>query len=274
MSHLYITGASGLLGRRLTALMSERNCALTMPSRDQLDLGKPVPPGQIKRGTDAVIYLAQSRRFREFPEGAADMLQVNLSAPLSLLAQAAEVGAKSFIYASTGSIYQPSAEAITEESPLVVPMNFYPATKRSFERLSESFRDRIVIIILRFFFIYGPSQIGHMLLSRVAAQVRVGTPIRLPRNDSLRFNPIHVDDAARAIAAAVNLGRSEIINVAGPETASLGTIARLLGELSGQKPVFDHQLAEMIPLIADISRMSRLLGGPKIDLAKGLETIV
>ena len=54
---------------------------------------------------EAVIYLAQSEYYRDFPKKAVDIFEINTVKLLRMLDYAREVGAKKFIYASSGGVY-------------------------------------------------------------------------------------------------------------------------------------------------------------------------
>jgi UDP-glucose 4-epimerase len=263
VTRVLVTGASGLLGRRTVALLrSEGEVCAT--GRTTLDLSLPIDPAALPTRVDAVVYLAQSRRFRDFPGGAEDVVQVNTAAPLALANWARGAGAQSFVYASTGGVYASSAEPVTESSPLTDPMGFYPASKRSAELLLAPFADDFSLAILRYFFIYGRGQGRDMLVPRLVDSVRAGRPISLQGKDGVRLNPVHVDDAARATIAATRLTDSATINVGGPQPLSLRAMGEAIGAAAGQVPVFEVA-AEARPanLVADISTMTRLLGAPE-----------
>ncbi|MDZ4241551.1 MAG: NAD-dependent epimerase/dehydratase family protein, partial [Candidatus Omnitrophota bacterium] len=136
-------------------------------------------PGKV----DAVIHLAQSERFRDFPEHAEEIFRVNTLSTLSLLDHARSSGAKTFIYASSGGIYGTSAQPLKEEpfSPSL-QMEFYPATKICSEMLCQAYRQHLRVIILRFFFVYGPGQRPAMLIPRMVNSVRDGKPVTLQGN--------------------------------------------------------------------------------------------
>lgn len=267
MTTILVTGAGGLLGRHLVPLLQE-TAEVIAPDRAALDLSRPLDPASLPARIDAVIHLAQSRRFRDFPDGAGDMFQVNTAAPLALADYARRAGASNFVYASTGGVYAPSDTPIGEGAPLAEPMGFYPASKRAAELLLAPFHAHFHLAILRYFFIYGPGQARDMLVPRLIDSVREGREIQLQGEDGLRINPVHVDDAARAVVAATGLDESAIINVAGSETLSLRDIAGTFGKAVGRSPRFElGPTPAARDLVADIGRMRTLLVAPTIRFA-------
>ena len=72
----------------------------------------------------------------------------------------------------------------------------------------EAYQGEFVVVILRFFFVYGPGQSNEMLIPRLVKSVREGQPIALDGLDGLRINPVYVEDAVRAVVSASGAGRS------------------------------------------------------------------
>ena len=285
MKNIIVTGARGLLGSHLVDLLARdhRVFALGRGAPEQAegnvvpivaDLSRPLDAGLLPERIDSVVYLAQSRRFREFPEGAADVRQINVDQPLALIEAARQRGAGAFVYASTGSVYAASDEPLREESPLGAS-GFYAASKRAAELLLEPYEALMSVAALRFFFIYGPGQKSDMLIPRLIGNVREGRPVTLQGESGLILNPIHARDAARAVAAALDLPRGGVINVAGPESLSIRELCDLAGRKLGRDPVYEVDAKASAPrLAADISRMKALLGEPTIRFEEALAELV
>ena len=130
-----VTGATGFLGRHVLPVLAERHKVVAMARRPvegfETVVADLTDEFELPAGLDAVVHLAQSRRYREWPEGAADMYAVNVHATFRLLARA---GAGRFVYASTGGIYAPSPAPLREDDP-VAPSGFYPRSKLAAEVL-------------------------------------------------------------------------------------------------------------------------------------------
>jgi len=284
---IFITGASGLLGQRLAGSLSESHRVFASVHPDRvgrlpaalssvpLDLSAPDLRG-MPESVDMVIYLAQSPRFREFPGGAADMLNVNVSTPLRLADWALRAGAKQFIYASTGGVYGYDPAPFDESHPIsqATPPNFYIDSKRAAELLLRNFAPLFErLLILRPFFIYGPQQHPSMLIPRLIRNVAGRQPILLNGASGIEINPIYVDDAAAAICHLMDGNGFETYNLAGKETRSIRAIAEQIGALLGIEPVFEHQPASS-NLIGDISKLERSGFQFKWSLDAGLATLV
>jgi UDP-glucose 4-epimerase len=114
-----------------------------------------------------------------------------------------------------------------------------------------------------------------MLMPRLVKNVRDGTAIFLHGGDGIRLNPVHVDDAVTAITRALELPESRLINIAGPEVTTLRRVGEEIGRQVGREPVFNvDKITQPNHLVADINRMSRVLGEPKVDLERGIAELI
>jgi nucleoside-diphosphate-sugar epimerase len=127
------------------------------------------------------------------------------------------------------------------------------------------------VIMLRFFFVYGPGQKRTMLIPRLIDSVKNGTPITLQGSDGIRINPTYAGDAASAIKSALDLTDSQKINVGGPDILSLRQIGEMIGDMVEKDPVFTVQ-NELKPknIIGDIQKMTKLLGAPTTSFREGI----
>jgi nucleoside-diphosphate-sugar epimerase len=276
VSALVVTGGSGLVGRHLLRLCPE---AIAI-GRPAVDLSAELEPGRLPARAEAIVHLAQSARHRDFPDGAADMFQVNVAAVARLLEYACRAGASTFVLASSGGVYAPLARPLLESDPTPPrpDLGYYLGTKLAAELLAAPYAAQLRVVILRLFFVYGPGQRAEMLVPRLVRSVLEGTPIALAGPSGLALNPTHAADAADAVRAAVSLGVSgpglEVINVAGPEVLSLRAIGEALGRVLGRAPVFSVSPGPAPSLIADTTKMARLLIAPSRRFEASLPEIV
>ncbi|WP_165602635.1 NAD-dependent epimerase/dehydratase family protein [Candidatus Terasakiella magnetica] len=286
MKRICITGADGLLGRQLVRQLcidhkvwavsrqKEDNFFPNRATKVLTDLSKPNWTSKLPEEIDTFFYLAQSRRFRDFPEGALDMFSVNLNALAECLDWSVQNGVKQFVYTSSGGIYGSGGNAFFEDDLLTVegPLGYYLASKRCGELLVENYSKLMNVIILRPFFIYGKEQRADMLIPRLINKVRHHEPINLSGENGLKINPIHVSDAVRAMKSCLDLETSEKINLAGEEIMSLREIGNKIGQVLHKEPVFelDEQTANN-DLIADITKMKTMLVKPEIIFKSAIE---
>ncbi len=280
MADVLVTGATGLLGSRVvTALAAEhtvlaigRHAASTREDVQWIshDLRASALPDGLPSRVDVVIHLAQAREFREFPSRALDTFRVNVLSTALLADWAFAVGASHLMVASTGGVYRPSTKPHREEDVVGSQgtPSFYVASKLASEELARAYGSHMAVVVFRPFFMYGRGQDSRMLFPRLVGSIRSGKAIRLDGQDGMRFNPIHVDDAAQAVVAALALQQSCVVNLAGPEVLALRQAVDLLATALGIDPVVETRPAvSPTDVIGDISTMARLLGPPSTRLA-------
>ena len=123
MKKYAIIGASGLIGSHLTKKLVTSSEVYAF-SRSSLtfkhphlkwvkcDLEKGSFVDHIPRDSDAIIYLAQSEHFREFPNKTLEIFNVNVQRYLETLQYATHHDIKHVIYASSGGGLCASKQAL------------------------------------------------------------------------------------------------------------------------------------------------------------------
>lgn len=285
MLRILVTGASGFIGRHLLRTLEKRQeifgIEKELPFEDDYvgihwigqDLGKPFEYSHMPKDCDVVIHLAQSEHYREFPEYAVEVFSVNTVSTLRLLDWARETGVRTFVFASSGGVYGGGDKEFSEEQQAMPrgDLGFYLGTKLCSEVIAENYTPYMNVIILRFFFVYGPGQRRGMLVPRLVDSVRKEKPILLQGKDGIRINPTYVSDAVEAICGALQLKSSQKINVGGPQVLSLREIGQIIGEAVKKKPNFEiNHDVEPPHLIGDISKMSKLLTEPTVSFKDGI----
>ena len=290
MKQCILTGASGLIGSHFLNTIDEdwsiyaisRHPLRNKISQDNIkyidiDLAHKWNIDSLPKKADAVIHLAQSEHFRDFPNYAEDIFQVNTLTTLRLLDYARQAGATTFILASSGGIYGYGDHEFSEDTEIASrgDLGFYIGTKLCSEVIAENYTPFLNIIILRFFFVYGYNQRKTMLIPRLVKSVLDGKSITLHGQEGLRINPTHVSDAVTAIVNSLKLEGSHKINVGGPEILSLQKIGSAIGQVVNKEPQFEVQI-DVNPknLVGDIHKMSCLLGTPKIKFAEGIKRYI
>lgn len=286
MRTILLTGTTGLIGGQVMRLLAGSDRLWAVISRPdppitsgvqwvQADLSQSgsLSQAHLPERVDAVIHLAQSRHFREFPEACEQIHQVNVASTLELLNCARKLGASTFIYASSGGVVGHKDGPILESDP-PCPSNFYQLSKLHGEQVVQSFSSFFSTIILRYFFVYGPGQTG-MLIPNLLESVRNGRPITIYNERGIHLNPIHVRDAARATVRALELSGAQLLNVAGDQIVSIQDLARQCGALLGREPLYQTaQDPRMGDLVADTQQMREHLIHPEVPLSRGLSELL
>lgn len=284
---IIITGANGLLGRHVVDLLAKTWDVFALVHRLPSD---PIPgvnylvldfsldwdTGILPERAQAIIHLAQSAHFRDVPAKALDVFQVNIASTARLLDYAWRVGSEHFVYASSGGIYSSGNEAFRENSSLIQPdmLGYYLGSKVSGELLVTSYAKFMRAMILRFFFIYGSRQNRTMLIPRLVDNIYAGRPISIQGDNGFCLNPIHVTDAALAVAATLGSENSTIYNIAGPEIISLRGLCKEIASQVGRKAVYEKVCGQPYDVVGDISLMRAHLHSPTIRLSTGIKDVI
>ncbi len=281
-----ITGSQGLLGQQLVMDLSREfqvyavsRSAIKSPNENvvslPIDLSSDWTTDKLPLGLHAVIHLAQSDKFKDFPDSAMDVFNVNLNSTAKLLDFAYKSNVTKFVLASTGGIYRRGKAPLSSDSELEAPTQLtqYFGTKLAAEIFANNYKEIFDVDILRLFFMYGPRQKPHMFIPRLINSIKSGTPITLAGNNGIRVNPIYVDDVSRLLNARLSALGSEVLNVCGVETVSIRQIAEEIGNQLGISPIFTN-VKEEEDLIADSSRAAELLGNSFTSLHAGLHRII
>lgn len=283
---ILLTGVTGFLGGRVAERLADDHDLFGLgrkagddPRMEWIehDLAEPLRGAALPGSIDAVAHLAQSRRYGEFPDGAADVFAVNVRATADLIDWARLAGAARFVFVSTGGVYD-SSELAREDDALAPrrdggALSHYVNSKLAAEALVASYAAELAVTVLRPFWIYGPGQ-SEKLIAQLARRAVAGEAITVKGNPGMRLNPIYVDDAARAVASALLADRHGCFNVAGGEAVTMRELAELVNAAAGGGEI-ESVKEDVRDLVADTSRMRDLLGAPpETTLEEGVAALV
>lgn len=239
---ILIVGGDGTLATALRSLSQDSKMEIVFSSRsikylDQdvfLDLNK-IPSANYFEKYSTIVYLAQSLRYRDYPDGLSDLAQVNVIAP-RLLAEIATLHSSKFVYFSTGSVY-PSGPLPNSESGSFKPqgnLDSYSISKIIGEKVVESAHPGS--LILRPFFIFGNSHNSQSLFPSLYRSLQQGEAITLKGLNGLRFNPISSIDAAKALIHLLSIDATGVFNLCGNEVTTLREVIELLSLNIAREP--------------------------------------
>lgn len=277
-----VTGAGGYIGGpvvRALAVGRHEPVALVHHDRGGIPLDVEVRPGDLTRpealatalaGVDAVCHLAGRTRVRESWDEPVRYFEVNVGGTVALLAamERAEVGR--LVFASTAAVYgTPEQQPMTEDLP-DDPSHPYAGSKAAAESAIgwQARTGRLSAVILRLFNAAGgddpePTRIIPRVLAVAAGRSRSldvngdGTAVR---------DFLHVDDAADAFAAAVELdqapGQVSRFNIGSGRGASVMDVIAAAERVTGRSVSVVHRPpADEAPvLVADSSLARARLG--------------
>lgn len=263
---LLIAGASGFIGthvlRRLPSdwevfaisrkpIAARPNTTLINVDLTNLDFARSLP-GQI----DAVLSLAQSAHYAEFPAKTRQVFDVNVMSSISLVDYAIRARASTFVHASTGSVYEPYGGLLKEDA-LLSPSSLNGVSKFIAERSLELYDSLIGLCCLRIFFPFGPGQ-KNRLVQLVHKRLSECQPVDLDGPDGMVFTPTYVEDIADIMATAIEEGWRGTINVASQETRSVRSVAEGIAHILGAKPQFNHTGSQSTNITPDTTKLYTL----------------
>ena len=276
-----VTGASGHLGRATCALLEKRGHEVVALSSKDVDLAdeqtavSKLAPFFVSPA--ALVHLAAWHPPATAATTAADrrrLLEVNVMGTMRAL-EAARAGAPRVVYASSFEVYGAPASSLIDEDHPTRPLTDYGATKLAGEDhlLAFAYEEDKRVVALRMPAIYGPGERTPRLLPSCLAKVARGErPVIEGDGGDLR-DQLYVDDAALAIALALEKDVTGIFNVADGAAHSVAEVARTAMKVAGlsgepdvaerKKPRRDYHMS--------IARAARELGfAAQVTLEEGM----
>ena len=281
---ILLTGGSGFVGRRLLTELSRTHfvACICRPGsrlpfshpnvvRVNSDLSLPIEADSIPPDIDAILHFAQSDKYRDFPNGADDMFAVNVASTARLLVLGHAARIKSFILASTGSVYEPFTGTSSEDGELQ-PTSFYAASKLAAEKLTRPYSNLFNVLVFRLFTPYGPGQ-EDRLIPNIWRRVLANEPIHLGGDsDGLTLPITHVDDIVDCVTSGLTAGWSGVFNLSCPQRISLRQIGQVLGDLAQKEPQFIcDRSSDKVEIRPELERLSSVYDIEKFrDPVEGL----
>ncbi len=217
----------------------------------------------------------------------AEMLEVAVGGSEALYAAcAAQDTPPAVVHVGSGFEYAPSDLPVPEGWPIVPASSLYGAAKAASTAIAGGFADRLRIMLLRPFHIYGAGESERRLGPHIIARTKAGDRVELTAGEQRR-DFLHVDDCARCLWTAL----AQAPQTAGLTTLNLGSgtaiplrafIEALADELGRSGMPADlvfgalpYRANEPMVSLPDTSRvMATLAWRPRISLEQGIEDLV
>ncbi len=280
-----IIGSNGFIGRFLQDFLKTKGIEVQSFSSCEeggidFETGMLSDTFEISGGTNAVVYLAQSPYYHQLPEMSWHLWNVNMVSAIKAAQIAHRSKVKRFIYASTGNVYIPSFEPLSETSPLRRD-NFYSLSKVHAEESLSLYRKYMDLTILRIYGIYGPGQMDKMVPNLLNSVIE-GKEVYVERNpnndadlDGLKVSLCYIDDAIEILSNLIIKGGPPYINIAGNKAVSLRKIVTSIGYFLKKNPKFKVlNRYRQFDLIADISLLKQTLNPRFTSLETGLQKTI
>ena len=293
-----VTGGCGFVGANLVPILLERgvdvrildNFSLTGPSRVR-DTGVEVLEGDVRdrdavakavKDVEAVIHLAAFGNVVESIAHPDENFQVNARGTFVVLEQAARVGARRFVFASTGGALIGDAALPVDESSVPRPISPYGASKLCGEAYCHAFRGSygLQTVALRFANAYGPwSQHKKGAVTAFVMRALRGEPLVIYGDGTATRDFLYIEDLCAGIAAALtHEAPDDVLHLASERETTLGELADLIVAIAGvDVPIecMPWRRGEVERNFAEARRASEVLGfRATVSLEDGLARTV
>jgi len=280
MDKIAITGANGMTGRHMCALLKEKNIPYLGLSRKEWDVRDWLTFDQLDSlfGSSAAVFHFAAQ-LPNNDSSSVDIFDANVRSCLNL-AEWASSRSVPLVFLSGATVYKDAhGKNITESEEKVVNGfgGFYGYSKLLAENIFEHFRhDGLKIVILRPSSIYGYGLSNEKLIASFIVSASRGEMIRIPQPEN-RVNLIHAYDVANAALAAFQRESWGVYNV-GAENHSILEIANTAVEVMGGGDIIctqgdpAYKPFTRYDLVSDLAK-STFGFAPSISLAMGIKLI-
>lgn len=248
---IFLTGGTGFVGGAVAGLLRERGDEVVALVRDRARaddleaLGCRLVIGDLSdtdalrsgmRDCDAVIHGAAIYEVGMPESRRPQMLDTNVGGTERVLDAAGEQGVGRIVYISTVNALGNTEGEVGDESTRHHGryVSYYDETKhRAHVAALERIERGLPIVIVQPGSVYGPGdhsiigvEIGNFLRGRMVAQ-------SFP---SAGITPVHLEDAARGVLAALDRGNVGRCYILGGEPVTMGELIRTVAAISGKRP--------------------------------------
>jgi ADP-L-glycero-D-manno-heptose 6-epimerase len=262
---ILVTGGAGFIGANLSLALEEKghNVAvidnLSSGSSENLRGFK----GDLVKGDISHLDLCATFRDQDFDtifhqaaitdttfDNEKEMIRVNVEGFRNILKFATSHKAK-LIYASSAGVYGRGKIPMREDQELS-PLNAYGLSKKTMDDLAkeEMRRDRIIIIGLRYFNVWGPGEEykgkSSSMIYQLYRQLKTGKRPRIFKWGEQKRDFIYIKDVTRANLKAMEMDESCIVNIGTGIPTSFNRIVEILNQTVGtnlETEYFDNPYA-------------------------------
>jgi len=231
---------------------------------------------------DIVVNLAAQAGVRYSIENPYAYMESNLVGFLNIIELSRHNSSKSFIYASSSSVYGanktvPFKENVNTQKPI----SLYGATKSANELIAHSYSHLYSLNTtgLRFFTVYGPWGRPDMAMFIFTNNILNNIPIHVFNNGKMKRDFTYIDDIIFGIKSAIDKNyKCEIFNLGNNKSENLMDMISIIENELGVKAIIEYmpmQPGDVIETIADLKKSSLKLGyNPVAEIKYGIPRFI
>jgi len=232
LKKILLTGASGFIGQNIIKFNKDffiygivnKNINNNFQSNNvkylKIDLLKKNFISKLPRDIDYILHFAQSPNYKKDLIAIDDIMQINFNVTVELLKFASLIKIKKFIYASSGSIYEPKSKYQLKENEIIKPNSVYGLSKFFSERIIEKYNDYFDILSLRIFFPYMINPLnGKGYLNFLLNNIICNRKDLIDLSKNFYFKPLDVRDLSSIVLKFLYIkNQQSVINLSGLKT--------------------------------------------------------
>lgn len=287
-----VTGATGLVGRRVCEALTIRKMDVHAASKTGLSVPGTVPHAADVTDDHARRELLQAVR-PEIVVHAAWVTEhdaywrspLNLawtSSTVSLAADALACGVRRLVGIGTCAEYEWGSDApLSETASPLVPSTLYGACKDATRRVLEAYgrETGLSIAWARLGMLYGPGENPARFVASLASAFAAGLPARMSTGRVTR-DYMHVRDVGAAVAALAASNVEGPVNIGAGRPTRLVEMGHLMARLSGRPDLLEvgalpDRQGEPRSIILDLTRLTNEVGfKPTVELEQGFQEML
>ncbi len=229
-----------------------------------------------KKACEGIDYVTHQAALGSVPRSVKDPVtsnEVNVSGFVNMITAAKDAGVKSFVYASSSSVYGDEPNLPKVEERVGNPLSPYAVTKKTNELYADTFAKlyRMKIVGLRYFNVFGPRQdpdgpyaaVIPLFVSGIINQ----TPVYINGDGEQTRDFTFVDNAVQANVRGMLCDNQEAFgkayNVAVGENFSVNFLYTAIREMLGiqhEATYREERAGDIRNSLADITKARTLLG--------------
>lgn len=258
---ILVTGADGFVGKYLTAALAAENHDVVTFDVSDGDIASAMLDFT---GLEHVFHLAALTFVPHSWKNPKEFYRVNVMGTENVL-ELCRKNACAMTFMSTYVYGQPQYLPIDERHP-IAPNSPYNHSKYLAEQLCLFYDENFGVqaTIFRPFNIYGPGQSKQFLIPQIVIQLLDNSASQIQlKSLAPKRDYVYIDDLVRALMFSLETNSTEIYNIAGGISVSVGEIAELAMEVSGiRKPVIgagEERKNEVMDICGDAGKAERKL---------------